>query len=50
MDDKDYYILGVFLLFILYDLYTFINQDKEWDRIYRKTVEDTTWNTSRSQT
>ena len=49
MDSSAWFLAILLGLCILPDLYSFICHDKMMGRIYKKTVEDTNWNTNRSK-
>jgi len=47
MSDQEWFFAILLGIWILKDLYSFIFQDKIQERIYKRTVEDTSWNTDR---
>jgi len=47
MSDKEWFFGILLFLWVSYDLYCFIFQDKIREKIYKRTVEDTNWNTNR---
>lgn len=49
MDAKEWFFAILLGLWILHDLYSFICHDKIMERAYKRTVEDTSWNTNRSK-
>jgi len=49
MNEREWFFAVLLGLWISYDLYSFIFHDKIMERRYKKTVEDTNWNTNRSK-
>jgi len=49
MSDRELFFAVLLGIFILRDFYSYIFRDKIEERIYKRTVEDTSWNTNRGK-
>jgi len=47
MSDREWFFAILLGIWVLKDLYSFIFRDKIEEKIYKRTVSDTSWNTNR---